>query len=147
MELVLNRTYYAGGTNGELYTNNSFLCYCIELPWKDNQPKVSCIPEGRYELHRRYSPRFGEHLMVCGVEGRSLILLHPANDALKELNGCIAPVSVLSGEGRGSASRKAFQKLTTLVFAALKKETVFLTIQNKEHEHFKTNTGPNAALL
>ena len=132
MELELNRTYYARGTNGKLYANGRLLCYCIELPWKDNLPGVSCIPEGRYELRRRYSPRFKKHLMVCGVEGRALILIHRANDALKELKGCIAPVSELSGEGRGSQSAKAFERLGSLVFAALERETVFLIIQKQK---------------
>ncbi len=93
MELVLFRTCHPTGTNGELYARNSFQCYTIELPWKDNQPQVSCIPPGRYELKKRYSPRFKDHLLVGLVPGRSLVLLHPANDALKELRGCIAPVS------------------------------------------------------
>jgi hypothetical protein len=67
------------------------------------------------------------------VPGRQLILVHPANDALKELRGCIAPVSFLSGHGKGVHSRKAFEKLKEKVFPALeKKETVHLTIQSKK---------------
>ncbi len=131
MELVLFRTYHPDGTNGELYANSSLQCYTIELPWLDNQPRVSCIPEGRYELKKRYSPRFREHLLVKGVQGRSLVLFHPANDALKELKGCIAPVSYLSCAGKGNESKKAFGKLLKLVSEAMEKEPVFLNIQNK----------------
>jgi hypothetical protein len=140
MELVLNRTYHTDGTNGALTINNSFQCYTIELPWVDNLPRRSCIPEGRYELKKRYSPKFKDHLLVQGVPGRSLVLLHPANDALKELKGCIAPVSSLDGAGKGSNSRKAFKKLLQLVYEALEMETVFLIIQSNTHEHSTAHT-------
>jgi len=129
MELVLLRTYHADGTNGQLLHNGALVCSTIELPWKDNQPRVSCIPEGRYELKKRYSPRRGHHLIVQSVAGRSLILVHPANDALRELQGCIAPVSVLRGQGKGSGSRPAFEKLKSLVYKVLPGEAVFLTIK------------------
>ncbi|WP_322348418.1 DUF5675 family protein [Marivirga arenosa] len=45
------------------------------------------------------------------LPGRSWILIHPANDALTELQGCIAPVMKLSGIGKGIHSRKAMDKL------------------------------------
>ncbi len=144
MELVLNRTYYPDGTNGTLYAQNSFQCHTIELPWVNNLPRLSCIPEGRYELKKRYSPKFKDHILVAGVPGRSLVLLHPANDALKELKGCIAPVSSLDGAGKGSASRKACKQLLQLVYEALEKETVFLTIQSDKHEHSTAHTITHA---
>lgn len=31
-------------------------CVTIELPWKDNQRSVSCIPEGDYKMRLRRSP-------------------------------------------------------------------------------------------
>jgi hypothetical protein len=134
MELEIFRTYHADGTNGKLYINSRFQCYTIELPWEDNLPQHSCIPEGRYELKRRYSTKFGPHLLVDAVEGRELILIHPANDALKELRGCIAPVSILSGPGKGLLSRNAFQKLTGKVYNAFATEKVFITIQSNQNE-------------
>ena len=102
MELKLERIYYPGGTNGNLYLNGAGLCHSIELPWKGNEPRRSCIPEGKYELSKRYSAKFGWHLLVKNVKDRSLVLIHPANNALKELKGCIAPVSFLTGAGRGT---------------------------------------------
>ena len=135
MELVIFRTYHTDGVNGVLYANNSFQCYTIELPWEDNLPQHSCIPEGRYELKKRYSTRFGQHLLVDQVPGRELILVHPANDALKELRGCIAPVSILTGPGKGILSRNAFQKVISLVYNA--QEIVFLTIQTDKHEYHR----------
>jgi hypothetical protein len=147
MELVLIRTYHTDGTNGTLTINNSFQCYTIELPWVNNLPRRSCIPEGRYELKKRYSPKFKDHLLVKGVPGRSLVLLHPANDALKELKGCIAPVSSLDGAGKGSDSRKAFKKLLQLVYEALENETVYLTIQCKDDEHSTAHTVTDTKIL
>jgi hypothetical protein len=75
------------------------MMYTIELPWKNNQAGVSCIPEGKYDLVKRWSPKFGSHLQILNVPGRELILIHPANDALLELRGCIAPVCLLTGAG------------------------------------------------
>ncbi len=135
MNLKLHRSYFPEGTNGKLYHASHLICLTIELPWKDNTARVSCIPEGKYELARRYSPKFKNHLMLKGVEGRALILIHPANDALQELNGCIAPVSNLAGPGKGDESKKATLKLYNLVCASLaKNESVFITIQSKPDE-------------
>jgi hypothetical protein len=68
---------------------------------------------------------------VLGVNNRSFILFHPANNALKELNGCIAPVTKLSGPGLGLLSRKAFEKLKDQVYKALeRKESVLLIVQS-----------------
>lgn len=77
------------GTNGLLYINaGEFpLCRTIELPWLQNKTGVSCIPEGRYRIRMRYSHKFSNHLEVTGVPCRSMILVHPANDAESELQG------------------------------------------------------------
>ena len=130
MELELIRTYYPNGTNGSISLDGKFLCYSIELPWLDNKSKISCIPEGRYELVKRYSDHLGWHLQLKSVKNRDLILIHVANDALKELKGCIAPVSVLTGEGKGLRSRLAFEKLKSVVYPVLdRNDKVFLTIK------------------
>jgi hypothetical protein len=136
MELVLTRVYKSGGANGILTLNGHFVCFTIELPWKENQRNISCIPEGRYALKTRYSTRFKSHLHVQQVEGRSLILLHPANDALKELRGCIAPVMQLSGVGKGVYSRNALEKiLSNYNRAAESNEKVILTINSNKDEY------------
>lgn len=129
MELELIRTYFPNGTNGELCYGGSRICSTIELPWLDNQHSVSCIPEGRYELEKYFSEHLGNHLHLKAVAGRSMIMIHAANDAQKELRGCIAPVSILTAEGKGLQSRVALKKILDLVYPALeKKERVFLTI-------------------
>ncbi|OPB97914.1 DUF5675 family protein [Elizabethkingia occulta] len=131
MELELIREYSAGGTNGKLYYDGVLICYTIELPWHNNRRKVSCIPEGRYGLLKRHSPKFGWHISVLNVPGRSAILFHPANYALKELQGCIAPVTLLTGSGRGTDSRKALEALKALLYPVLDiDENVFVVIRS-----------------
>ena len=131
MELELIRTYYPNGTNGEVYFNGTRVCSSIELAWKNNQNRISCIPEGRYELKKRHTAERGWHLILVNVPGRQLILIHAANDAKKELQGCIAPVSFLQSEGKGSQSRNALAKINTIVFPELEKQKqFFLTIKS-----------------
>ena len=131
MVLLLTRTYFPDGTNGKLECDGKLICNTIELPWKMNETKVSCIPQGKYFIRKRYSRKFKWHLEVYDVQNRSLILFHPANNALKELNGCIAPVTKISGPGLGLMSRKAFTKLKDLIYKALnEKENIVLVVQS-----------------
>ena len=131
MVLILSRTYFPDGTNGILECEGKLVCKTIELPWKKNETKVSCIPEGKYFIKKRYSKKFQWHLEIFDVKNRSLILFHPANNALQELNGCIAPVTKLSGPGLGLMSRKAFTKLKDLIYKALdSKESVELIVKS-----------------
>ena len=68
-----------------------FTCHTLELPWRDNQRSISCIPEGRYPVVKSFSPRFQTMLWeVKNVPGRSGIRIHAAN-RVQELEGCIAP--------------------------------------------------------
>ena len=84
-----------------------------------------------YELKPRYSDKFKHHLVLQNVPKRSLILIHPANDANKELQGCIAPVSSLTGIAKGLQSRSVFQKILSACYQAFdRKEKVTLTIKN-----------------
>jgi hypothetical protein len=132
MELELMRTYFPDGTNGELKDGGQLICFTIELPWRENQSNISCIPEGRYELAQRFHEHYGWHIHLLNVPGRDWILIHPATDAQIQLRGCIAPCSSLKGHGKGMASRAANDKLRTVVYEALKREKVFLTIKSKK---------------
>jgi hypothetical protein len=69
----------------------------LELPRKQNQKRISCIPPGNYTLHPHTSPKFGQCLWVKAADnnpvlvgGRSEILIHSANYHF-QLLGCIAP--------------------------------------------------------
>lgn len=115
--LVLRRKYGAQGTNGTIYFNGEQICHTIELPDRNNVQRISCIPEGRYKLEKRQYHRHGEQIGIPHVLGREAILIHPANNALRELMGCIAPVTTLTGEGTGLDSHEALAKLKALVYS------------------------------
>jgi hypothetical protein len=65
-----------------------FSCVTLELPWEHNLSQKSCIPCGFYQLKKRYSLKYGWHLHVQNVEGRSLILIHYGNFRT-DTKGCI----------------------------------------------------------
>ena len=53
------------------------LCVTLENTWRDNEPGVSCIPEGEYQLHLVHESRkYGVVPKVLEVPGRSHILFH-----------------------------------------------------------------------
>jgi hypothetical protein len=144
MVLVLNRTYFPEGTQGTIEWNGTLVCHAIELPWLDNQQRVSCIPEGEYVLRKRFSPKFQWHLHLRNVPGRDLILIHPANDAKRELLGCIASVTKHTGIGKGSLSRKAMEKLKALVYEAMdRNEEVKLIVQSNPLTPLRTTRHKN----
>lgn len=64
--------------------------YTMELPWLDNQKRISCIPEGKYQVVRRWSEKYGNHFHVLEVPNRSYILIHFGNYKHNTL-GCILP--------------------------------------------------------
>jgi hypothetical protein len=139
MNLTLQRSYFKEGTNGVLFVNHRFFGFTIELPSKNNLKNKSCIPEGIYEIIPRFSKRFQHHIILKNVKGRSLILFHPANDAQKDLSGCIAPVTYLSGIGKGLYSKDAMDKLLSFVYQAKdRKEKITLTIKSQNYENYRT---------
>ena len=115
--LLLQRKYGAQGTNGTITFQGEEICHTIELPDRNNIPRISCIPIGQYKLEKRRYPKHGEQIGIPIVLGREAILIHAANNALKELQGCIAPVTTLTGEGTGDYSGKALAKLKALVYS------------------------------
>lgn len=128
--MLLQRKYGAEGTNGTIYYQGTQICHTIELPDRNNVPRLSCIPVGTYKLVRRKYPKHGEQIGIPNVLGREAILIHAANNALDELQGCIAPVTTLSGEGRGLGSGKALAKLKALVYSLWDMgDEVYLTIR------------------
>jgi hypothetical protein len=69
------------GTEGMLITTDGFQCMTLELPWRDNQPSISCIPPGEYHVKIRVSPKYGKIYWVTKVPNRSWILMHSGNYA------------------------------------------------------------------
>lgn len=68
--------------------------------------------------------------MLENVPERQYILIHPANNAARELKGCIAPVSIITGRGEGIYSVKALQKIMNLLSPAFdNNQPVYITIK------------------
>lgn len=131
MELTLQRSYFKEGTNSVLFVNDTFLGFTIELPWIDNIRNKSCIPEGKYILKARFSEKYKHHLVLENVDQRSLILIHAANNAMLELKGCIAPVTYLTGIGKGLSSKPLLDKILSSCYQAFeRKEIVELIVKS-----------------
>jgi hypothetical protein len=89
-----------GATMGVMSVDGQHLAYTLELPWKNNQVRRSCIPKGEYQIkfrdygvyHERYKRRFKNHndgvLEIVGVPNRSAILIHCGN-TVKDTLGCV----------------------------------------------------------
>jgi hypothetical protein len=131
MELQMQRSYFKEGTNSVLFINGIFLGFTIELPWNNNTRSKSCIPEGTYFLKARFSKKFKHHLVLENVDHRSLILIHAANNAKDELRGCIAPVTYLTGIGKGLKSKPLLDILLSKCYQTFdRKEVIELTIKS-----------------
>lgn len=91
---ILRQEYSDKQTLGYLYVVDNeeilFSCNTLELPWKDNQQNVSCVPIGEYKCALEYSDRFQRDLWeLKDVPNRSECKFHSAN-YFRQLNGCIA---------------------------------------------------------
>jgi hypothetical protein len=86
------------GTFGELFVDGRMMFHTCELPWKDNQTKISCIPKGTYKAKLRNSPKYHDHWHLQDVPNRSMILIHSGN-TIGDIEGCI-----LIGQGRGEVN-------------------------------------------
>ena len=131
MVIELQRLYRETWTDGLIFIKGILLCRSIELRWANNERNVSCVPEGVYPVAIIQHPKFGECLQINGVKGRSGILVHVANDAQKELRGCIAPVFSLSGNGKGLHSRLALNYIIENLKISGEKEH-FIEIKSKK---------------
>ena len=102
MKLILKRLSDDGTqTLGILTLPNGKVLNTLELPWKDNEKKVSCIPPNNYTVIKRYSNKHGFHFHVLGVPNRDYILIHKSNFH-SDLLGCIAPgtgLKDINGDG------------------------------------------------
>ena len=64
------------------------LCFTLELPWRDNHPNESCVPDGSYRLVRVVSTQHGETVCITNVPNRTGILVHCGNKCL-DTKGCV----------------------------------------------------------
>jgi hypothetical protein len=89
-QVVIERVYLPTETLGSWYVDGQMTCKTMELPWKDNQNSISCIPEGTYDCvkeaesnHHKYP-----HFRILNVPKRTGILVHKIT-YVSGLQGCI----------------------------------------------------------
>ena len=133
--LIIRDTFTKKSIIGKLYCSGEFIAHTLELPWKNNQKSVSCIPAGRYKcrvrLARESASRDYVHLLVQDVEGRSYILFHYGNYP-SDTKGCI-----LTGTHRAQTpdkileSRIAHTYLMNYILENQLSERIELVIKNR----------------
>jgi len=161
IEILLKRLYTSNGNGATLgyFTtadreklNFDPICFSLERPCfsngennvRDNKTtnnnESCCINIGKYKATQVLSPKFKKkYYLLENVEGRSGILIHPANN-MTELLGCIAPVDtfinqainkiIIKDKYLGVDSQKALNKLCDFT----KNQDILLTIIDNESE-------------
>lgn len=87
-EVILKRFDHADKQTLGLLNINGNQFYTLELGWHDNEKRISCIPEGKYEVIKRHSEKYGDHFHVLNVPNRDYILIHHGN-YYTDILGCI----------------------------------------------------------
>jgi hypothetical protein len=95
--------------------------YALELPWRDNQHEISCIPAGIYDIKLLPSPHFHNQLIphLMDVPHRDNIMIHIANYP-KEIKGCLAIGKTVAGPDFIGNSKVAFAELMEKIDEAMK---------------------------
>ena len=122
MRLVLTRFGCLADSTLGLLRVADMVLFSMERAWRDNEPQVSCVPDGLYELVPHSSVRFPETWALVGEtvshfpdpsKRRSAILFHAANVS-QELEGCIAPglsVQMFGAQLAVTSSQAAMDRL------------------------------------
>lgn len=96
----------------------------LELPWKNNQHDVSCIPKGVYRLTPIESEERGKYFSIPDVCSRDQIRMHTAN-YVHQLKGCQAPGKSFADINQDglidvTASQKTLAELVKLITVPIK---------------------------
>lgn len=104
--------------------NELFSAFSLELPWRNNERRKSCIPTGKYRADFRSSPKYPQsyhikELDADQVNGRDWILIHQGN-YYTDILGCILLGSRLhdiNGDGYKDVirSRHTMRRLIDIV--------------------------------
>ena len=82
-----------------IYVDGNAACYGLELPYRDNEEYISCIPDGTYPIepypygekfYETYIKRWKWHegMLSIGIDSRTAILFHCGNSHV-DTEGCI----------------------------------------------------------
>lgn len=133
MKLMLVRdSFSSNSTDGVLFVDSRPFCNTLEPAQgkKVKYGKGCCIAPGIYSIDLHYSPKFGKYMLtLCGVRGRSGILIHSGNTP-RDTVGCIL-VGKREECGRLSYSGSNLDKLFDCCLEAISKEPITIIIKNK----------------
>jgi hypothetical protein len=132
MKMIIERTSYSKKqTTGKMRVYDEkgkeiFTCCTLELPDKNNQSRVSCIPHAEYTVKRRVSQKYGNHFHIQDVPNRDFILIHTGN-FYYEILGCVLvgdTLSDINGDGYKDIinSKKTMSKLLEIMPNSFKLE-------------------------
>ncbi len=156
MKLKLERFYSTNeATLGSLSINDKFECYTLEDEYREKKVHSETrIPAGTYQIKLqmhgtmtgKYAKRFPEihegMLWLQDVPNFTTIYIHIGNTD-DDTSGCILVGSTYSKENmRISASTVAYLKLYPKVVEALKREDVFIEIDDLDRKA-GTNSNTN----
>ncbi len=114
------------GTFGVLtYMGEVF--HTVEPPWRDNEPFVSCIPNGEYALIPYTSERHGETFKLVNVnlhvypdkseDGDRFDIVFHSGNTVEDTEGCIIvgkKLGYINGKWAVTDSRNSMNKLREL---------------------------------
>lgn len=130
--MLVRDSFSPNSTDGVLFVDSRPFCNTLEPAQgkKVKYGKGCCIAPGIYSIDFHYSPKFGKYMLtLCGVRGRSGILIHSGNTS-NDTSGCILVgqrenISVLSN------SRSTLDKLFNCCLEAISREPITIIIKNK----------------
>lgn len=87
--IIINRKYLKHSTVGFACAGDDLeiYFYTLELPWRNNNQNVSCIPEGEYWVFKR---RDKQVFQFEAVPVRTYIQIHCGNFT-NQIQGCLLP--------------------------------------------------------
>lgn len=115
-------------TLGIMTLPNGKVYHTLELAWKNNAKKVSCIPKGKYKVRKRTSAKYGEHFHILDVKNRDFILIHLGNYHT-DILGCVLVgkgLKDINNDGRldVTSSRQAMKEILSVMPNSFKLEIV-----------------------
>lgn len=132
--MLVRDSFSSGFTAGVLFVGSRPFCNTLEpaisIGKKVKYGKGCCVAPGIYSIDFHYSPKFGKYMLtLCGVRGRSGILIHSGNTS-NDTAGCILVgkrenISVLSN------SRSTLDKLFDCCLDVIGKESISIIIKNR----------------
>lgn len=139
---LIRDTFLDDGTFGRFILDDETEFCSGELPWKNNQHDISCIPTGTYLCKWMESPKHGWCYHVTGVPNRSVIEIHVANfmgdtalGKFSELLGCISlgmSIRIMNKDGYPPQTGVALSKHAIDLFEDnVNQEDFNLTIENE----------------